>query len=77
MLIIALVGAFSVLSGYFTVLIYEYAAASAPDKAAQAHVTAVLNICFQVSVYLSLRILSHSVTFSCCAICSWLPLQLY
>lgn len=42
------VGLFSVLSGYFTVLIYEYAAKSEASKASRAHATNILNMSFQV-----------------------------
>ena len=45
-----LVGIFSVLSGYFTVLIYEYAARG-KDGAAQTYATQLLNICFQIAAF--------------------------
>ncbi len=45
-----LVGVFSVLSGYFTVLIYEYAARG-KDGAAQTYATQLLNICFQIAAF--------------------------
>jgi hypothetical protein len=38
------------MSGYFTVLIYEYAAEGL-DKCAQTAATRLLNLCFQVSYY--------------------------
>ena len=44
---IILVASFSFLSGYFTVLIYEYAAAGL-EKGAQTSATRLLNLCFQV-----------------------------
>lgn len=47
--VILLVATFAVMSGYFTVLVYEYAAAGL-DKSAQTAVTRILNICFQVKV---------------------------
>jgi hypothetical protein len=43
-----LVAIFSLLSGYFIVLIYEYAAALHREKHAQVAVTTILNTCFQV-----------------------------
>ena len=46
---IILVAFFSFLSGYFTVLIYEYAAAGL-EKGAQTSATRLLNLCFQVCV---------------------------
>lgn len=45
-----LVGIFSVLSGYFTVLIYEFAARG-KDGAAQTYATQLLNICFQIAAF--------------------------
>ena len=46
-----IVSIFSMLSGYFTVLIYEYAAEDGLDKAAQTYATALLNICFQLAAF--------------------------
>ena len=46
---IILVATFSFLSGYFTVLIYEYAAAGL-EKGAQTSATRLLNLCFQVCI---------------------------
>jgi len=43
------VAIFSVLSGYFTVLTYEYAARDVHSKATQAYAGSVLNLFFQVS----------------------------
>jgi hypothetical protein len=45
--VIILVASFAVMSGYFTVLIYEYAAEGL-DKCAQTAATRLLNLCFQV-----------------------------
>jgi len=45
-----LVGFYSVLSGYFTVLIYEFAARG-KDGAAQTYATQLLNICFQIAAF--------------------------
>lgn len=52
MFITLLVAVFSILSGYFTVLIYEYAAAATTDKAIKTQITAKLNISFQVRLLL-------------------------
>lgn len=49
MFVVALVACFSVLSGYFTVLIYEYAAAGL-EKSSQTAATRLLNLCFQVCI---------------------------
>lgn len=46
--IISFVAVFSVLSGYFTVLIYEFASKEFTDKSAQTYATTQLNISFQV-----------------------------
>ena len=48
-----LVGLFSILSGYFTVLIYEYAAHDGLDQASQTYATQLLNICFQIAAFTS------------------------
>jgi hypothetical protein len=45
--VVTLVACFSVMSGYFTVLIYEYAAAGL-EKSSQTAATRLLNLCFQV-----------------------------
>ena len=47
--VVILVAAFSIMNGYFTVLIYEYAAAGR-HKSDQTAATRLLNICFQVNV---------------------------
>lgn len=44
------VGAFSALSGYLTVLIYEYAAEGL-DGAAQTYATGLLNMSFQLAAF--------------------------
>lgn len=46
-----LVGSFSILSGYFTVLIYEYASHDGLDGAAQIYATQLLNISFQIAAF--------------------------
>lgn len=46
------------MSGYFTVLIYEYAAAGL-EKSAQTAATRLLNICFQVLFYTNLFFSCH------------------
>ena len=48
MFIYILVGVFSLLSGYLTVLIYEFAASLFVVKAQRAHATNILNMGFQV-----------------------------
>jgi ABC-type Na+ efflux pump permease subunit len=55
-----LVAVFSVMSGYFTVLIYEYAAAGL-DKSSQTAVTRLLNIGFQLAAFLAV-IMSVTLT---------------
>jgi len=57
------VSVFSLLSGYFTVLIYEYAAEDGLDKAAQTYATALLNICFQLAAFTAV-LLSVIITSS-------------
>jgi hypothetical protein len=52
--VIILVASFSFLSGYFTVLIYEYAAAGL-EKGAQTSATRLLNLCFQVCYVIKLN----------------------
>ena len=47
--VVILVAAFSIMNGYFTVLIYEYAAAGR-HKSDQTAATRLLNICFQVGI---------------------------
>jgi hypothetical protein len=47
--IITYVAIFSLLSGYFTVLIYEFASKDFTDKSSQTFATTQLNISFQVS----------------------------
>jgi hypothetical protein len=59
--VILLVASFAVMSGYFTVLIYEYAAEGL-DKCAQTAATRLLNLCFQVRFKLFLFIYD---TYSC------------
>jgi hypothetical protein len=51
MFVVTLVACFSVMSGYFTVLIYEYAAAGL-EKSSQTAATRLLNLCFQVLDYI-------------------------
>jgi hypothetical protein len=58
-----IVSIFSLLSGYFTVLIYEYAAEDGLDKAAQTYATALLNICFQLAAFTAV-LLSVIITSS-------------
>lgn len=50
-----IVGVFSLINGYFAVLIYEYAADRVKDKGknAQAYATTLLNITFQISSFLA------------------------
>ncbi len=47
--VIIYVGVFSLLSGYLSILTYEYAAASQVSSAERAQATNILNMCFQVS----------------------------
>jgi hypothetical protein len=51
----SIVGLFSLINGYFAVLIYEYAAHRVEDKGknAQAYATTLLNITFQISSFLA------------------------
>ena len=55
LLINVIVGAFSLVNGYFSVLIYEYAsdAVATQGRAAQAYATTLLNIVFQGSAFLA------------------------
>jgi len=45
----SIVAVYALLSGYFTVLIYEYAARDVNSKAAQSYAGSVLNLFFQVN----------------------------
>lgn len=59
---IILVASFSFLSGYFTVLIYEYAAAGL-EKGAQTSATRLLNLCFQVRITTKMKIKMNTEKF--------------
>ncbi len=61
------VGLFSVLSGYFTVLIYEYAAKSEASKASRAHATNILNLSFQFAAFMAV-VMSVGISLT-----GWLP----
>jgi hypothetical protein len=58
--VIILVAAFSIMNGYFTVLIYEYAAAGR-SKAEQTAATRLLNICFQGAAFAAV-VMSVTIT---------------
>jgi hypothetical protein len=60
--VIILVASFSFLSGYFTVLIYEYAAAGL-EKGAQTSATRLLNLCFQVCITTKMKIKMNTEKF--------------
>jgi hypothetical protein len=48
---------FSVMSGYISVLVYEYASRQCTNRAARARSASTLNMCFQVSLL--------------CGLCDW------
>jgi hypothetical protein len=74
--IIALVAVFSMMSGYFTVLVYEYAATGL-DKSSQTYVTRLLNICFHVSIDSTLyRWHAPSAKYLCTVHCTTEAVQL-
>ena len=65
---IILVAFFSFLSGYFTVLIYEYAAAGL-EKGAQTSATRLLNLCFQVCEYVCVCVCVCLCVCVCVSMC--------
>ena len=60
--ICGVVGLFSILNGYFSVLIYEYAASADLNAAGRTHATSILNMAFQLAAFTSVGT-SISITY--------------